>query len=210
MSLHPRSGVFGLLFIALLLAVITPSLAQRADADIAKALVAAADARALVKVRYDGAYVKIDYPGGDVPADTGACSDEIIRVYRAIGIDLQKEVHEDMRKNSSAYLAKPNWGHKLDTNIDHRRVPNLMTYFERSGAGLPITRHADDYLPGDVVAWDLGGGVTHIGMVVDRQGILSSRHKVLHNIGRGPQIEDRLFDWKIIGHYRFYKLKSPN
>jgi len=123
-------------------------------------LVNAAIERTHHSVRYDPAYVHIPYPGGDVPADTGVCSDEIIRAYRAVGVDLQQEVHEDMSKNFSAYPRKWKWGsRKPDSNIDHRRVPNLMVFFQRKGKSLPITNHAGDYSPGDLVTYDLGGGV---------------------------------------------------
>ncbi len=180
-------------------------LAQTDHADFTRRLVAAADQRATVHVRYDPAYIRIAYPNGDVPADTGVCTDEIIRIYRKVGIDLQREVHEDMARNFDAYPSRRKWGRTTpDTNIDHRRVPNLMTFFERKGQSLPRTSRAEDYLPGDIVAWDLGGGMTHIGMVVDQRTWLAGRPKILHNIGRGPQIEDVLFDWKIIGHYRYY------
>jgi uncharacterized protein YijF (DUF1287 family) len=135
-----------------------------------------------------------------VPSDTGVCTDEIIRIYRGLGIDLQKEVHEDMVSNFDAY---PHGRQRRpDKNIDHRRVPNLMVFFSRRGAKLPITRPEGDYSPGDIVAWDLGGGITHIGIVVDRKGN-SGRWMVVHNIGAGPRLEDVLFDWKIIGHYRY-------
>ncbi len=121
-------------------------------------------------VRYDPAYVRIPYPGGDVPQNTGLCTDEIIRTYRAVGVDLQKEVHEDKVKNFSAYPRRWRWfsGHP-DPNIDHRRVPNLMTFFSRKGSTVPITMRAEDYSPGDLVTWDLGGNVPHIGIVVDRK-----------------------------------------
>lgn len=156
-------------------------------------------------VRYVSAYIRIPYPGGDVPADTGVCSDEVIRSYRALGIDLQKEVHEDMVSNFSAYPHK--WAWLLaspDSNIDHRRVPNLMFFFSRKGQTLPITSQGSDYSPGDIVAWDLGHGLTHIGIVVDRRSLLSRRYMIVHNIGQGPKMEDDLFDWKIIGHYRYF------
>src|SRR6476660_9764828 len=154
-------------------------------------------------VRYDGAYVRIPYPGGDVPAGTGACTDEVIRAYRAVGIDLQKEVHEDMVANFSAYPTR--WHrHGPDSNIDHRRVPNLMVFFSRKGESLPITDRAGDYAPGDLVTWDLGGGLTHIGMVVDRKTLFTRRYMIVHNIGAGPKMEDVLFDWKITGHYRYF------
>jgi uncharacterized protein len=154
-------------------------------------------------VRYDPAYVLIPYPGGDVPADTGVCTDEVIRSYRAVGVDLQKEVHEDIIRNFSAYPRKWHWlsGHP-DANIDHRRVPNLMVFFQRQGETLPITSVADDYGPRDLVTWDLGGGVPHIGIVVDRKGA-GGRCMIVHNIGRGPQMEDVLFNWKITGQYRY-------
>ncbi|MEO1487485.1 MAG: DUF1287 domain-containing protein [Bacteroidota bacterium] len=154
------------------------------------------------KVTYDPSYFSIAYPGGDVPSDKGVCTDVVIRAYRQLGIDLQKEVHEDMKANFSAY---PNhWGlRSTDKNIDHRRVPNLMTFFKRSGAEKPISEKATDYLPGDVVSWQLSGGLTHIGIVVDRKSRDGKRHLIVHNIGAGQVLEDCLFDYKIIGHYRF-------
>ena len=156
-------------------------------------------------VRYDSAYVRIPYPGGDVPAGTGVCTDEVIRAYRALGIDLQKEVHEDMVANFSAYPSKWRWLRKSpDSNIDHRRVPNLMVFFSRKGEVLPITSRAGDYSPGDLVTWELGGGATHIGMVVDRKTMLTRRYMIVHNIGEGPKMEDVLFNWKITGHYRYF------
>jgi uncharacterized protein len=163
-------------------------------------LIAAAIERTHHSVRYVPAYVRIAYPGGDVPADTGVCTDEIIRIYRAVGIDLQKEVHEDMTRNFVLYPHK--WQRQPDTNIDHRRVPNLMVFFARNGTTVPITQRSEDYSPGDIVAWDLGGGVTHIGIVVDRRGNGGS-YMIVHNIGRGPQVEDVLFNWQEIGHYRY-------
>jgi uncharacterized protein len=158
-------------------------------------------------VRYEPAYVAIPYPGGDVPAGTGVCTDEIIRSYRALGIDLQKEVHEDMAANFSLYPRK--WGRKRpDPNIDHRRVPNLQVFFSRKGESLPITNAAADYAPGDIVTWDLGGGLTHIGIVVNQRPFLFNRYMIVHNIGKGPKIEDVLFDWKITGHYRYFGPQS--
>lgn len=159
-------------------------------------------------IHYDPAYVRIPYPGGDVPVDTGVCTDEVIRAYRALGIDLQKEVHEDMLRNYSAYPHR--WaagaGH-LDANIDHRRVPNLMEFFRRMGKMLAVTTRAEDYAPGDLVTWDLGGGIPHIGIVVDRKSGDGMRYMVVHNIGGGPKMEDVLFSWKITGHYRYF---GPN
>jgi uncharacterized protein YijF (DUF1287 family) len=153
-------------------------------------------------VTYDPSYFSIAYPNGDVPSDKGVCTDVIIRAYRKIGIDLQKEVHEDMKANFSAY---PNrWGLKTtDKNIDHRRVPNLMTFFKRKGATKPISNKAKDYLPGDIVCWDLGGGILHIGIVVDKKSADGKRNLIVHNIGNGQVLADCLFDYKIIGHYRY-------
>jgi uncharacterized protein YijF (DUF1287 family) len=173
--------------------------------EFTKSLVTAAIERTHHSVRYVSEYVRIPYPGGDVPADTGVCTDEIIRAYRAVGVDLQKEVHEDMVQNFSAYPNKRRWllAHP-DSNIDHRRVPNLMVFFQRKGGSLPITSRAEDYAPGDLVTWDLGRGVPHIGIVVDQKSRSSGRYQIVHNIGEGPKMEDVLFNWKITGHYRYY------
>ena len=167
-------------------------------------LSAAAIERTHHVVRYDSAYVRIPYPNGDVPADTGVCTDEVIRAYRALGIDLQKEVHEDLVKNFSDYPNQQRWqlAH-ADSNIDHRRVPNLMVFFSHKGEVLPVTNRAEDYAPGDLVTWDLGGNVPHIGIVVDQRGP-ATRYMVVHNIGKGPRLEDVLFSWRITGHYRYY------
>jgi len=168
-------------------------------------LSAAAIERTHHVVRYDPQYVRIPYPGGDVPADTGVCSDEVIRAYRALGIDLQKEVHEDMAANFSAYPNQRRWmlAHP-DSNIDHRRVPNLMVFFSRKGTSLPISTRAEDFEPGELVTWDLGGGVPHIGIVVNRKSGATGKYLVVHNIGSGPKMEDVLFSWKITGHYRYF------
>ncbi len=190
-------------FAVLVTVALSAQTASVSSAEFTKRLVAAAVQRAQVHVRYVASYVRIPYPGGDVPADTGTCTDEIIRIYRSVGVDLQKEVHEDMVQNFSVYPRK--WNRtSTDSNIDHRRVPNLIVFFQRKGEVLPRTLIAHDYSPGDLVTWDLGGGQTHIGMVVDRKPLLFDRYEVLHNIGRGPQIEDVLFDWKITGHFRYY------
>ncbi|TAI47583.1 DUF1287 domain-containing protein [Flagellimonas allohymeniacidonis] len=154
------------------------------------------------RVVYDPSYFSIDYPNGDVPSDKGVCTDVIIRAYRKIGIDLQKEVHEDMMAAFGAYPKI--WGlGSTDKNIDHRRVPNLMTFFTRQGAELPISNRAKDYLPGDIVCWNLGGAVTHIGIVVNKKSHDGMRNLIVHNIGNGQELEDCLFDFKIIGHFRY-------
>jgi uncharacterized protein YijF (DUF1287 family) len=168
-------------------------------------LVAAAIERTHHVVRYDPAYVRIPYPGGDVPADTGVCTDEILRSYRSVGVDLQKEVHEDMAQNFNLYLRKWRWLTKgPDSNIDHRRVPNLMGFFARKGESLALSGRAEDYAPGDIVTWDLGGGVPHVGLVVDQKSAQSGRYMIVHNIGQGPRMEDVLFNWKVTGHYRYF------
>lgn len=155
-------------------------------------------------VRYDPSYVGLAYPGGDVPADRGVCTDVIIRAYRKVGIDLQKEVHLDMKANFSSYPKR--WGAKTtDRNIDHRRVPNLMTFFARNGKVLPKSDKAEDYQPGDIVTWDLPNNLPHIGIVIDEKVPGTNRYKVVHNIGRGQIAEDCLFTFKITGHYRYSK-----
>ena len=154
------------------------------------------------KVVYDPSYFTISYPNGDVPADKGVCTDVIIRAYRKVGIDLQKEVHEDMTANFNKYPKK--WGLKhSNTSIDHRRVPNLMVFFARHGKNEPITDKPDDYLPGDIVCWNLGGAITHIGLVVNKKSTDSKRNLIVHNIGGGQVLADCLFEFKIIGHYRY-------
>lgn len=178
---------------------------QEARQSFLRQFAAAALERTHHIVRYEPAYVRIAYPGGDVPAETGVCTDEVIRAYRAVGIDLQKEVHEDMAAHFDAYPSRAIWKRQQpDSNIDHRRVPNLMAFFERKGESLSITKRAEDYAPGDLVTWDLGRGLTHIGIVVDQKALLTRRYKIVHNIGEGPRMEDVLFDWKITGHYRYF------
>jgi uncharacterized protein YijF (DUF1287 family) len=154
------------------------------------------------QVEYDPGYYSLDYPNGDVPAGLGVCSDVVVRAYRMLGIDLQKEVHEDMSDHFELYPGI--WGlEKPDPNIDHRRVPNLMTFFERHGTVKGITDDPGDYLPGDIVCWNLGGGITHIGIVVDRRSQKWEGFQVVHNIGAGQVLEDCLFDFRIIGHYSY-------
>jgi uncharacterized protein len=164
-------------------------------------LIAAAKAQTRQHVIYDGSYRKITYPGGDVPSDRGVCTDVVIRAYRMIGIDLQQRVHEDMTRAFASYPQQ--WGMKQpDTNIDHRRVPNLQTYFHRTGASLAVSESAKDYQPGDLVTWMLPGNLPHIGVVsVEKSN--NGIPMIIHNIGRGPQLEDMLFNYNITGHYRF-------
>lgn len=204
-----RAGPLALVFIVLQFSLatshaVTP-VAPHSRQEFLHGLIAAAIEQTHRTVRYDPAYVRIPYPGGDVPADTGVCTDVIIRAYRAVGVDLQKEVHEDMLQDFGVYPRQRRWlSTTPDSNIDHRRVPNLMVFFSRKGESLPITSRSEDYSPGDLVTWDLGGGVGHIGILVDRKSPQGERYMVVHNIGQGPKMEDVLFSWKITGHYRYF------
>jgi uncharacterized protein YijF (DUF1287 family) len=153
-------------------------------------------------VTYDPTYFKINYPNGDVPADKGVCTDVVIRAYRKLNIDLQQLIHEDMKLNFNSY--PKNWGlTTTDKNIDHRRVPNLMTFFSRHGESLTISKNASDYKPGDLVTWDLGGNTPHIGIVINQKSAEAGRYLIVHNIGHGQEISDCLFHYKITGHYRY-------
>lgn len=170
------------------------------EADFYKRLSAAAIELTKDKVTYDPRYYSISYPNGDVPADKGVCTDVIIRAYRKLGIDLQKKIHEDMRANFSKYPKK--WGMKsTDKNIDHRRVPNQATFFSRFGTVKKISNKGEEYLPGDIVTWDLGGGITHVGIVTDRMSSDKKRPLIVHNIGQGQVLQDCLFSYTITGHY---------
>lgn len=167
-------------------------------------LVAAAMERTRHHVRYDGSYKKISYPMGDVPDNTGVCTDVIIRSYRAAGIDLQREVHQDMAANFDQYPKK--WGLKRpDPNIDHRRVPNLQTFFRRKGIELPVSDKPGDYRPGDLVTWTVPPALPHIGIVVNQTSRDGRRPLVVHNIGRGPELEDMLFKYPVTGVFRYPK-----
>lgn len=155
-------------------------------------------------VIYNPAYFKIPYPNGDIPAHFGVCTDVVIRAYRKLGIDLQEQVHQDIKANFSIYPAKRHWNqNKPDTNIDHRRVPNLQTFFTRKGKKLKVTEKSEDYQPGDLVTWMLDNKLPHIGVVVDQKSKDNQRYLIVHNIGAGPQMEDVLFAYPISGHYRY-------
>lgn len=194
----------GLLSAAVIIVVSPhPGAAQQQPVPAAHRLVAAAIERTDHSVTYDGSYRVLPYPGGDVPDDIGVCSDLVIRAYRAgLGIDLQKEVHEDMMRAFADYPQI--WGlRRPDRNIDHRRVPNLATFFARHGRSMTASRDADDYRPGDLVTWRLPGNLPHIGVVTDRRSADGERPLIAHNIGRGPQLEDMLFGYPISGHFRY-------
>lgn len=170
----------------------------------ANSLAKAAAERTQQRITYDGRYFAIDYPNGDIPTNLGVCTDVIIRSYRTLGIDLQQLIHEDMRANFQRYPAKRIWGqNKPDTNIDHRRVPNLETFFARHGQRLQTTLSSADYLPGDIVSWRLpGSNLAHIGIIsahTSNEGV----PLVIHNIGQGPKLEDVLFAYSLAGHFRY-------
>ncbi len=171
-------------------------------------LAAAALERTTKDITYDPAYYKIPYPNGDVPEGKGVCTDVVIRSYRALGMDLQKLVHEDMQAHFRIYPQL--WGLKgPDTNIDHRRVPNLQRFFSRFGEEIKLqeTPTAENFSYGDIVAWRLPHGATHIGIVVPGPGELRDEKWIVHNIGSGPQWEDKLLEYTIIGHYRYNGVK---
>lgn len=203
--------------IPLCLAFTLPVQAQQADAPVrvvasdagaaddaasATRLIESARARTRIGEIYDPAYVSIAYPGGDVPDDRGVCTDVVIRAYRSLGIDLQVRVHEDMRANFARYPTI--WGlTRTDRNIDHRRVPNLETYFQRQGAKLPASREPAAYRPGDLVTWRLPGNLPHIGIVSDRTSA-DGTPLILHNIGAGTVEDDILFAYPITAHFRYF------
>ncbi|WP_227977853.1 DUF1287 domain-containing protein [Arenimonas daejeonensis] len=193
-------------FMAALL--LLPTLAQAQPPEITQVL-KAAHAQVGVTRHYDGSYVRLDYPGGDVPADRGVCTDVVIRAYRAAGLDLQLAVNEDMRRNFAAYPQL--WGlSRPDRNIDHRRVPNLETWARRAGHALPVTTDPAAYRPGDLVSWRLPNGLPHIGVVSDRRTFDgSNRPLIVHNIGAGARVEDVLFAWPPVGHFRIFRDPEP-
>ena len=174
-----------------------------AHADTALDLVAAARAQVGVTLIYDPSYQQIAYPMGDVPMVRGVCSDVVIRAFRTLGVDLQQELHRDMKRHFAAY--PKNWGlARPDRNIDHRRVPNLATWFKRQGFARPVSQHAAAYVLGDIVTWILGGGQPHIGIVSDRRSEDGARPLVIHNIGWGAREDDALFQYRITGHFRAF------
>lgn len=177
--------------------------AQQNTGSFGRQLAQAALLRTTENIIYDGRYQRIAYPGGDVDPAIGVCTDVVIRSYRTLGIDLQKNVHEDIRQNFSAYPSKRIWGmSRPDTNIDHRRVPNLQAFFSRNGKSLPPSRNPKDYLPGDLVTWMLPHNLPHIGIVSEHKSRRGTP-MIVHNMGRGPELEDMLFVFTITGHYRY-------
>ncbi|ESU20889.1 hypothetical protein FCR2A7T_12090 [Flavobacterium cauense R2A-7] len=158
------------------------------------------------KVMYDPAYVSIKYPNGDVPKNKGVCTDVVIRAYRKLGIDLQKEVHEDMKANFSLYPNLKKWGLKTtDTNIDHRRVPNLEVFFGRKGQKLKISDNPKEYKTGELVTWMINDKLPHIGIITNKKSPDGKRPMIVHNVGAGQVLEDCLFDYTIVGHFYYGK-----
>lgn len=189
----------------ILLVALVLLLPAAARADFATSLALAAEERATHAVLYDPSYQTIAYPMGDVAPDRGVCTDVVIRAYRALGIDLQELVHEDMGASFSRYPKI--WGlSRPDPNIDHRRVPNLETFLTRNGQSLPVSDRSENYLPGDVVSWRLDDGRPHIGIVTTRVSD-AGVPLIAHNIGFGTRVEDMLFDYEIVGHFRFSGLR---
>ena len=157
-------------------------------------------------VIYSPDYVKLKYPNGDVPAKTGVCTDVIIRAYRKLNIDLQKEVHEDMVANFTKYPNLKKWGLKTtDKNIDHRRVPNLEVFFGRKGKTLLITQNANDYKTGKIVTWMINDKLPHIGIITHLKSKDGKRNLIVHNVGNGQVLEDCLFSYTIVGHFQYGK-----
>ena len=187
--------------LALALLLLAQPAAPQAESTFFDRLAEAALAQLEHRVRYDASYYQLLYPNGDVPDSIGVCTDVLIRAYRSVGADLQKLVHEDIVANPRSYgIARP------DASIDHRRVPNLMKFFRRQGVALAVSDSAESYRAGDIVAWRLAPGLTHIGIVVWKPDSLARTPLVVHNIGRnqrGPDLEDCLFNWPVIGHYRY-------
>ena len=177
--------------------------AQAGSPDTVRDVIQAARAQIGRTVIYDGSYRRIAYPGGDVPLERGVCTDVLVRAFRAVGVDLQVLVHEDMQSAFSQY--PKTWGlSRPDANIDHRRVPNLAVFFRRHGISLRPTKTPSDYIPGDIVTWMLPSGYPHIGLVSDSWSPGHERPLVIHNIGRGTQEEDVLLTYHVTGHYRYF------
>lgn len=165
-------------------------------------LAAAALAHSVDTVTFDPSYCKIPYPNGDVSPNKGAAADVIIRCYRKLGIDLQQKVHEDMAEHFKAYPSL--WGALVpDTNIDHRRVPNLQRFFERKAQTLTKSLDPADYHPGDLVIWELANADKHIGIVVPGPGNRAGEVWVVHHMADTVKWENALFDYKIVAHFSY-------
>jgi uncharacterized protein len=180
-----------------------------AQSNEALKVVTAARAQIGVTTTYDSAYSRMAYPMGDVVQSKGVCTDVVIRAYRKLNIDFQMLVHKDMQANFALYPKI--WGlKKTDSNIDHRRVPNLEVFFKRQGKALTDLQTANSFKPGDIVSWRLANGLAHIGIVSNKKTLFDSRPMIIHNIGQGTQEEDVLFAWRIVGHYRWFNALGAN
>lgn len=202
-----RVSFVSLLLVALLAIIqlhLWPSLGEAQPLDGISKLIESARAQVGQTVFYDGTYRSIDYPGGDVSKDTGVCTDVIVRAYRNVGYDLQRLVHEDMRAHFPLYPSRRIWGlTRPDSNIDHRRVPNLQTFFTRFGEKRSTDLTVDAAQPGDLLVWMLPGNLPHIGIVSDRKRSDGREHLVIHNIGQGTKEEDLIGRYDLIGHFRY-------
>jgi uncharacterized protein YijF (DUF1287 family) len=197
-AVRPYQSFMPILVFALLVLTLSAN-ADFAPAELRSRIAVAAERQVGVTTIYDPSYVRLTYPGGDLPLQRGVCADVVVRAFRVVGVDLQRELHEDMRTNFRQYPQM--WGlRKADRNIDHRRVPNLMKYFQRKGKRIAPGR--GKYEPGDVVAWRLPNGLHHIGVVSTKRAA-AGRFHMIHNIGAGAQLEDVLESFEIIGHYRW-------
>ncbi len=197
-----KNGYFSFMHLLILFCIV--SIFAENSSDSVSIIIQHARSQTGVTRFYDPSYVKLNYPGGDVSAERGVCTDVIIRALRAAGVDLQKEIHEDMKLHFDKYPKL--WGlKKPDSNIDHRRVPNIVTFLKRRGKEIAVTNRGADYLPGDIVVWRIPGDLDHIGLVVNVTVENSDRFAVVHNIGRGAQMEDVLFEYKITGHFRYFE-----
>ncbi len=155
-------------------------------------------------IEYDPSYFAIKYPNGDIPKNKGVCTDVVIRSYRKLNIDLQKEVHEDLKTNFSKYPNLKKWGlTKPDTNIDHRRVPNLEIFFSRKGQKVKITNNSDDYKVGEIITWMINNKLPHIGIITNKKSLDGKRPMIVHNVGNGQVLQDCLFSYEIVGHYKY-------
>lgn len=198
------------LIIISIIILVKPSYSDSAQNKFINQLINSAIERTNYNICYDGSYFKIKYPNGDIPSNKGVCTDVVIRSYRSLNIDLQKLVHLDIKNNLHLYPINM-WNQtKPDTNIDHRRVKNLMVFFKRHGESLPITNNASDYKPGDIITWNIGWikEIPHIGIVINQKSKDKKRYLIVHNIGMGPKINDVLFAYKITGHYRYIPKKN--
>lgn len=173
-----------------------------ASARLGDRLAAVAISHSYENVTYDSSYYAIEFPGGDVPANKGKAEDVIIRCYRRLGIDLQKEVNEDMSANFGLYPTLFN-ATAPDPNIDHRRVQNLHRFFSRHGESLSNSRNSSHYEAGDIVIWSLSSGKIHIGVVVPSPNGKNTEPWIVHNNGEGVKWESGLFDYTIVGHFRY-------